>query len=57
MVAPHQYAKAMPNARQRYKLLLISVLLATAKIFDFTSVPGMGFACSVLGQIAAQPRR
>src|SRR5713101_6636102 len=30
-LAPHQYAKHMPNAAWRYKLLLISVLLAAAK--------------------------
>jgi len=49
MVASHQYAKHMPNVLQRHKLLLISVLLAAAKNFDFASIPRMGFSCPVLG--------
>jgi hypothetical protein len=54
MVAPHQYAKHMPNAPWRYKLLLTSVLLAVAKIFHFASVPRMGFCRSVLGHVTLQ---
>jgi hypothetical protein len=46
----------MPNADWRYKLLLISVLFSAGKIFDFASVPRMGFSCSVLGHIALQCR-
>ncbi|HWY50270.1 MAG TPA: hypothetical protein VNW72_02195 [Chthoniobacterales bacterium] len=42
----------MPNAPDRYKPLLISVLLVAAKIFYFASVPRMGFSFSVLGHIA-----
>src|SRR5205085_3807555 len=51
----------MPNATWRYKMLLVSVLLVVAKFFDFTSVPRMGFACSLLGHILLRfrslPRR
>jgi hypothetical protein len=56
MVAPHQYAKHMPNATCRYKLLLTRILSVIAKTFDFAAVPGMGFFGPVLGQIAAQCR-
>src|SRR5438874_4572875 len=46
----------MPNAAWRYKMLLVSVLLVVAKIFDFASVPRMGFACSLLGHILLRCR-
>jgi len=42
MVAPHQYAKHMPNAPRRYKLLLTRILSVTAKTFDFLSCPKNG---------------
>jgi hypothetical protein len=46
----------MPNATRRYKLLLISVLLAAVKFPISQGVPRMGFACPVLGHIALQCR-
>ena len=47
----HQYAKHMPNAPRRYKLLLISVLLVAPKFSLSASVPRMGFCCPVLGHV------
>src|ERR1700730_16276876 len=57
IVAPHQYAKRMPNAAWRYKLLLISGLLPPRKFLSSYAVPRMGFSCSVLGHIALKSFR
>jgi hypothetical protein len=44
MLAPHQYAKHMPNADWRYKPLLVNVLLAAGKISDFAQCPKNGIS-------------
>ena len=47
----------MPERNLRYKALLISALFDVAKFRISLPVPGMGFRCSLLGQVTDRNQR